>query len=76
MIIQAIFGVIGNICGIIISTLILVGASKMRKLQSYTFSDDRMYFEHPVCCPCCIGIGPGIWGIVVLCKPEVKAAFH
>ena len=75
MIIQAISGVIGNICGIIISTLILVGASKMRKLQSYGLAMTACILSI-VCCPCCIGIGPGIWGIVVLCKPEVKAAFH
>jgi len=75
MIIQAISGVVGNICGIIISTLILVGASKMRKLQSYGLAMTACILSI-VCCTCCIGIGPGIWGIVVLCKPEVKAAFH
>ena len=75
MIIQAISGVIGNICGIIISTLILVGASKMRKLQSYGLAMTACILSI-LCCPCCIGIGPGIWGIVMLCKPEVKAAFH
>ncbi len=75
MIIQAISGVVGNICGIIISILILVGANKMRKLQSYGLAMTACILSI-ICCPCCIGIGPGIWGIVVLCKPEVKAAFH
>ena len=75
LIIQGIGGVVGNICGIISSTLILVGSIKMRKLQSYGLSMTACILSI-VCCTCCIGIGPGIWGIVVLCKPEVKAAFH
>jgi len=75
MIIQAISGVVGNICGIIISILILVGANKMRNLQSYGLAMTACILSI-VCCPCCIGIAPGIWGIVVLSKPEVKAAFR
>ena len=75
LIMQGVGGVIGNICGIIISILILVGSIKMRKLQSYGLSMTACILSI-ICCTCCIGIGPGIWGIVVLCKPEVKAAFH
>ena len=75
MILQGIAGVGGNICGIITSIIILVGSIKMRKLQSYGLSMTACILSI-VCCTCCIGIGPGIWGIVVLCKPEVKAAFH
>ena len=75
LIMQGVGGVGGNICGIIISILILVGSIKMRKLQSYGLSMTACILSI-ICCTCCIGIGPGIWGIVVLCKPEVKAAFH
>jgi len=75
LIMQGVGGVIGNICGIISSILILVGSIKMRKLQSYGLSMTACILSI-ICCTCCIGIGPGIWGIVVLCKPEVKAAFH
>lgn len=75
LIMQGVGGVIGNILGIITSILILVGAIKMRKLQSYGLSMTACILSI-LCCTCCIGIGPGIWGIVVLCKPEVKSAFH
>ena len=70
--------IIGSILGIVSSILVLFGALKMKKLESYglamTVSIIAMI---PCVSPCClIGIPIGIWSLVMLSKPEVKSAFH
>ena len=73
--IQAMSGLVGAIIGIIVSIIVIMGSVKMKKLQSYGLSMTAAILCI-VCCVCCIGIAPGIWSIVVLCKPEVKTAFR
>ncbi len=75
MAIQAMSGVVGAIIGIIVSIIVIIGSVKMRKFESYGLCMTASILCI-VCCVCCIGIAPGIWSIVVLCKPEVKAAFR
>jgi len=70
--------IIGSILGILSSILVLFGALKMKKLESYglamTVSIIAMI---PCVSPCClIGLPIGIWSLVILSKPEVKSAFH
>lgn len=71
-------GVVFGIIGIIIGVVILLGAMKMRKLESYGFAMTAAILTMiPCISPCCLlGLPIGIWALVVLLKPEVKAAFH
>ncbi len=70
-------GIVTGIIGIIIGVIVLVGAMKMRKLESYGFAMTASVLAMiPCVSPCCIlGLPFGIWAIVVLSKPEVKEAF-
>ena len=63
--------------GLIINGLTFLGALKMRSLQSYGLAMTGAIAALVPCCgPCiCIGIPLGIWALVVLRKPEVRAAF-
>ena len=70
-------GIIGNILWMITNAIILMGALKMKKFQSYGLAMAASILC--ILCDwncCCLGIGAGIWSIVVLSKSEVKAAFH
>ena len=71
-------GVVTSIIGILVSGLILVGAMKMKKLESYGLAMAVSIIAMIPCfSPCClIGLPIGIWAVVVLSKPEVKSAFH
>lgn len=70
-------GVVANIIGIIIGVIVLIGAMKMRKLESYGLAMTASILAMiPCVSPCCIlGLPFGIWAVVVLAKPEVKEAF-
>jgi hypothetical protein len=71
-------GVVSSIVGLAISGLILFGALKMRKLESYGLAlTVSILAMIPCISPCClIGLPIGIWALVVLMKPEVKGAFQ
>ncbi len=74
---QGAFGLVQNVVIIIINIIILIGSIKMKKCQSYGLAMAASILC--ILCDwgcCCLGIGAGIWAIVVLSKPEVKAAFH
>ena len=74
---QGTAGIINHILSFVANIFILIGAIKMKKCQSYglamTASILCTLFN---CGCCCLGLGAGIWSIVVLSKPEVKAAFR
>jgi hypothetical protein len=63
--------------GIVMSILILVGALKMKNLQSRTWAFVAAILA---LCPCLspcllLGLPFGIWALVVLCDSSIKAAF-
>jgi hypothetical protein len=62
---------------LVINALVFLGALKMRGLQSYGLAMTSGILSLIPCCgPCvCVGIPLGIWALVVLRKPEVRAAF-
>ncbi|RPI70303.1 MAG: hypothetical protein EHM45_25030 [Desulfobacteraceae bacterium] len=69
-----VFAVVGFIFAVIVTVLMIFGGIRMKKLQSWGFSILAMI---PCLSPCClIGLPIGIWTLIVLMKPEVKAAFH
>jgi GYF domain 2 len=71
-------GVAISLLDILLGVLILVGALKMKKLESYGLAMTASIVAMiPCLSPCCfIGLPIGIWALVVLAKPEVKSAFH
>ncbi|HZV08006.1 MAG TPA: MJ0042-type zinc finger domain-containing protein [Gemmataceae bacterium] len=69
-------GVIGSIVALGFAVLILVGGLRMRKLENYGLAMTACIFALLPCGNCClIGLPLGIWGLVVLNRPEVKDAF-
>ena len=71
------FGIVMGVVGIIVGIVVLIGAMKMRKLQSYGFAMTAAIIAMiPCISPCCLlGLPFGIWALVILLKPEVKASF-
>ena len=71
-------GVVSGVIGLLMSAVVLLGALKMKKLESYGFAMAASIIAMVPCVsPCCLlGLPIGIWALVVLMKPEVKSAFH
>ncbi len=72
--INAAMGALQTIIGI----LVIVGAGKMRRLESYGFAMAAAVLAMiPYLSPCCcLGLPFGIWAIVVLSDGQVRAAFR
>ncbi|MBM7118437.1 hypothetical protein [Archangium primigenium] len=71
------FGVVGNLFTLALSGVTFYGALQMKNLRNYGLSMAAAIIAIVPCfgpC-CCIGIPAGIWALVVINKPEVKAAF-
>ncbi len=70
-------GVATSALGLLIAVLVVIGGMKMKKLESYSLAMTVSIVCMLPCSLCCIaGIPIGIWSLVVLSKPEVKAAFR
>ncbi len=71
-----VMGVVSCVIGVILSCLVLYGAIQMKKLASYGWAMTACILALVPCTsPCCLlGLPIGIWALVVLLKPEVKAA--
>jgi len=72
------FGSFGNLLTLALSGVTFFGAMKMKNLQNFGMAMAASIIAIIPCfgpC-CCIGIPAGIWALVVLNKPEVKAAFR
>jgi len=70
------FVIIFGIIALAAMALIFFGALKMKALESYGLAMTATILCMIPCFSfCCIGIPFGIWALVVLLKPEVKAAF-
>lgn len=71
-------GIVIGIISIIGGIAIIMGAIKMKNLESYSFALTASILALVPCIsPCCpLGLIFGIWGIVVLNDPQVKAAFR
>jgi hypothetical protein len=72
--INVVFGVFG----LAISALVLIGATKMKKLENYSLAmAAAIVAVIPCISPCCLlGLPFGIWALVVLNDASVKAAFR
>jgi len=67
-----------KILGATLALITLVGSIQMLKLRSYGLAMATAIIMLIPCGSCCcfLNIGAGIWALVVLSKPEVKAAFE
>ena len=71
-------GIVIDILGILFGAVIIFGAMKMRSLQGYGIAMTAAVLAMLPCTYCCCpaGLAAGIWALVVLMKPEVKAAYR
>lgn len=71
-------GLVLNFVGLAIGVVILFGAIKMKNLQNYQYAMTASILAMiPCLSPCCLlGLPFGIWALVVLNDPNVKASFR
>ena len=71
-------GAVFDLFAIAISAFIIFGGYRMMKLSNYGLCIAASIAALVPCLSpcCCLGLPAGIWALVVLCKPEVKAAFE
>jgi hypothetical protein len=71
-------GMGSSFVGILVSAFIIYAALKMKELNQWGLAMAASILAMiPCISPCCIiGLPIGIWCLVVLTKPEVRAAFH
>lgn len=71
-------GIGSSFVGILVAAFIIYAALKMKELNHWGLAMAASILAMiPCVSPCCIiGLPIGIWCLVVLTKPEVKAAFH
>ena len=67
-----------GIVSAVISLVVLFGAVRMFRLRNYGFSVAAAIISMVPCCWNCalLGLPFGIWALVMLLRPEVKAAFN
>lgn len=67
-----------QLLGIAIAITCLIGAIRMLSLKSHNFAMVTAILMLIPCGTCCcfLNIGAGVWALIVLGKPEVKAAFQ
>lgn len=70
--------IFNSILGVGINVLVIVGALKMQRLQSWGLAMTSAILIMLPCSGCCclLGLPVGIWALVTLNKPEIKAAFR
>jgi len=63
---------------IAISIFLLIAATRMKRLENYGLAlAGAIVAAIPCTAPCClVGVGFGIWALVVLCDANVKSAFR
>ncbi len=71
-------GIASSIIGLLVSGLILLAGIKMQRVQNYGLAmAGSIIAMIPCVSPCClIGLPIGIWAVVILSRPDVKAAFQ
>jgi hypothetical protein len=71
-------GLVLNFVGLAMSAFFIFASMKMRKWESYGMVMTATILSMLPCLSpcCCVGLPVGIWILIVLSKPEVKAAFH
>jgi len=75
---QGALGIVQSLIGLAISAFALYGGLQMKQLQNYGLAfGASVLVMIPCLSPCClIGLPIGIWAVVVLNDPIVKASFR
>jgi hypothetical protein len=70
-------GVVSCLIGLALSALVAYGARQMQTLSSFGWGVTAAVLALiPCTSPCCVlGVPIGIWALVVLYRPDVRAAF-
>jgi hypothetical protein len=78
MLLQGPVPIVSSSIAIIVGIVMLIGAIKMKGLENYGFAMTVSILAMiPCLSPCCfLGLPFGIWALVVLCDPVVKASFR
>jgi len=71
-------GFTSSIVGLLVAGFLIWASTKMKALTNFEICIAASILAMiPCVSPCCIvGLPIGIWSLIVLLKPEVKAAFH
>jgi hypothetical protein len=72
-------GALFDLVGVGLGGLIVLGGLRMMQLRAYGLAITASIIAMIPCFSCCcsvIGVPVGIWALVVLARPEVKAAFR
>jgi hypothetical protein len=71
-------GTLAGLAAAFMYLIVLIGAVKMKNLTSYGFAMTAAILSMLTCCSLCeiVGLPLGIWALVVLRSPDVKAAFR
>jgi hypothetical protein len=72
------FGVTFIVVALLVAGFLIYASLEMRKLSQWGLAVGASVVAMlPCISPCCLlGLPVGIWSLVVLTKPEIKAAFH
>jgi hypothetical protein len=72
------YGSISNVVVLALSVVTILAGVRMMQLRSYGLVMAGVILSMIPCCSgcCCLGIPFGIWALVVLNRPSVKASFH
>lgn len=74
---QGIVVVLGTLLFMVPYGLVVYGANQMKQLQNYKLAIAASIIAMLPCSGCCIiGLPVGIWSLVILCKPEIRAVFR
>lgn len=69
-------GIATGLLGVALGVFVIFGAVKMKKLENHGLGIGASIVAMLPCTCCCVlGLPIGIWALVVLSKPEVKAYF-
>ena len=71
-------GITSSVIGLLVAGFLIYASLEMKKLSQWGLAVGASVVAMlPCVSPCClIGLPVGIWSLVVLTKPEIKAAFH
>ncbi|MFO0596464.1 MAG: hypothetical protein U0228_14200 [Myxococcaceae bacterium] len=71
-----VFNIFQNLLGAVFGATMVLGGFQMRNLRTWGLAlTGAIVAMMPCSCCCVLGLPLGIWSIVVLIKPEVKASF-
>ena len=74
---EVVITVIAGLLVMGVYAIVLLGAIKMKRLESYALAVTASILAMMPCSGCCIiGLPLGIWALVVLCDHNVRSAFR